>query len=302
MITYRLFNSDFIREKIQDIDYEITSYFEFSLTHYASSIIENTLTFAETEFYFNKALNNKNINCIITTKNYVSLNASKSCIITDYPKLLFFRIHQEIAKQYDSKQKNEISTFAEIHPTAIIGENVHIGAYTKIGPYSIINNNTYIGNNVIIEDNVTIGARGLNNTLINNTFLKVPDLGYTIIGDNVEILSKSIIQKPYFLTSTKLENGVHISVAVVIGHDCKIGENTIIAGKASIAGFTYIGKNVWVGPNAVVSNLLTIDDFVKISIGSCVVTNIKENQIYSGNFAMPHTKNMKRFIKELKND
>jgi UDP-3-O-[3-hydroxymyristoyl] glucosamine N-acyltransferase len=77
-----------------------------------------------------------------------------------------------------------------------------------------------------------------------------------------------------------------------------IGQNTIIAGSSQISGYSTVGENVWIGPGATVTNLSEIGDNAKIEIGSVVVDEVRANARVSGNFAVPHLRNIADFMKQ----
>ena len=291
---------NFLLSKLDlDSDYEIIQDGEFSLTHYATSNIENSLCFVENEGYLLKANRNENVTAIITTREFERrVGDEKGVIITEKPKKLFFEIHNELLTYYKFNSDARIAETATIHPTAIIGKGVVIGKNTKIGAYSIIEDGTEIGDNVLVENHVIIGGRGMHNTKIDGNFFSVFDLGNVVISDECEILSHAVIQKPYFYHSTIVGNQTRVSVGCNIGHGCNIGERGLIAGHSIIAGYCEIGKDVWIGPNSTISHMTNIDDYSSIMLGSVVIQDLKEGECVSGNFAYDHVKNLKSYIKE----
>jgi UDP-3-O-[3-hydroxymyristoyl] glucosamine N-acyltransferase LpxD len=294
-IKYRVFS-------LSKIDFdskcEIIRDGEFSLTHYATSDIENSLCFVENDGYLLKANRNRNITAIITTSEYEDrVEDKKGVIVTKNPKKLFFEIHNKLKTTYKFDSKNTIAETAKIHPTAIIGEGVVIGENTIIGAYCIIEDGTEIGDNVLIENHAIIGGRGMHNTKIDGNFFKVVDLGNVVVSDECEILSNAVIQKPYFYHSTIIGNQTRVSVGCNIGHGCKIGERGLIAGHSIIAGYCEIGKDVWIGPNSTISHMTKVNDYSSIMLGSVVIQDLKEGEYVSGNFAYDHVKNLKTFIK-----
>jgi|GEM_PF-837202 UDP-3-O-[3-hydroxymyristoyl] glucosamine N-acyltransferase len=272
---------------------------QFAVTHYATSNLKNTLCFVENEGYLLKANKNDNISCIITFEKFKEdVNANKGLIISESPKMTFFNIHNQLFEKYSYKDaESVIHENAEIHPTAVIGNGVQIGEGTKIGAYSVIEDGSIIGNNVLVESHVVIGGRGMHNTKIEGRFIKVKDLGNVIIEDDCEILSHAVVQKPYFYHSTIIGADSRISVGCNIGHGCNIGPSTIIAGHSVIAGYCNLGKGVWVGPNSTIAHMTEIGNFSSVILGSVLIENVGIGAYVSGNFALDHATNIKKYIR-----
>ena len=270
-------------------------------THYSNSPIINTVCFVLNLEFLNIANSNDNISAIITTTNLAGyVSADKGLVISDNPKKDFFILHNQLIKNGLNKMSmvDAIDPSAIIAKTAVIYNNVKIGKNVIIEDFAVINSNSIIGDNSYIAQNVVIGARGMHNTMIDGKFIIVQDAGGVKIGENCEILAGAIIQKSYFAELVEIGNQSKISVDVKIGHGCKIGNRTLIAGGAQISGYNFIGDDVWIGPSSVLAHGLTIGNKAQIKLGSIVVRNVKESEEVSGNFAYNHAKRIRNFVKE----
>jgi len=274
---------------------------EIQYTHYANSTIAQTVCFVLTLEFLGIANKNENIVAIITTSKLASeVSPLKGLVISTNPKKDFFRLHNLLLENglNNIEMSNNIDSTAVIADTVKIYANVQIGKNVIIEDFVVINSNTIIEDNTYIAQNVIIGARGMHNTMIEGEFLHVKDAGGVHIGKNCEILAGAIIQKSYFSEFTKIGNQTKISVGVKVGHGCIIGERTLVAGSAQLAGYNTIGNDVWIGPSSVLAHGLTIGHGAQIKLGSVVVKDVKENEEVSGNFAYKHTKRVRNFIKE----
>jgi UDP-3-O-[3-hydroxymyristoyl] glucosamine N-acyltransferase len=274
---------------------------EIQYTHYANSTIPKSVWFGVTSEFFSIANKNENIVAIITTSELASeVNKSKGLVVSTNPKKDFFHLHNLLLENglNNLEISNSIDSTAVIANTVKIHGNVQIGKNVIIEDFVVINSNTIIEDNTYIAQNVIIGARGMHNTMIEGEFLHVKDAGGVLIGKNCEILAGAIIQKSYFSEFTKIGNQTKISVGVKVGHGCIIGERTLVAGSAQLAGYNTIGDDVWIGPSTVLAHGLTIGNGAQIKLGSVVVKDVKENEEVSGNFAYKHTKRVRNFIKE----
>ena len=165
-----------------------------------------------------------------------------------------------------------------IHPGSIIGEYVSIGDRTEIGNNTVIGDNTIlgsdcvlfsnisiydnikIGNSVIIHSGTSIGSDGFGFVFDKDRYVKIPQIGNVIIGDNVEIGSNCAIDRATIGNTiigdmTKIDNLVHIAHNVKIGTGClltagfaiagssEIGDNCVFAGQVGVAPHLKIGSN-----------------------------------------------------------
>jgi len=161
----------------------------------------------------------------------------------------------------------QIAPNASIGPYAVIGEDAHIGEGTEIGPHAVIGAGCWIGKNCRIHARVTlyngvrlgdhvevhsgavIGADGFGYTFGESRHWKFPHTGIVEIGDDVEIGANTTIDRGS-LADTRIATGVKLDNLVHIGHNCEIGEHSVIAAQAGLSGSCTFGKNVVVGGQA----------------------------------------------------
>ncbi len=186
-----------------------------------------------------------------------------------------------------------------IGPGAVIGKNTSIGAGTKIYANVTIGDQVKIGENclifsgaqvyreciighqVSIHSGVIIGADGFGFAPKGSSYAKVPQIGNVILEDGVEIGSNTTIDRAT-LGSTIIRKGVKLDNLIQIGHNVEIGENTVIAAQAGVAGSTKIGANCMIGGQVGISGHLKIGDRVKIAAQSGVMNNIEDGDTFMG--------------------
>ncbi|ARD45679.1 UDP-3-O-(3-hydroxymyristoyl)glucosamine N-acyltransferase [Colwellia sp. PAMC 21821] len=203
-----------------------------------------------------------------------------------------------VAQLLDTSPKpaNSIHASAVIDDSAIIGEDVTIGANAvieagvclsngvsigagsfigiaaQIGANSTIWSNVsvyhgvVIGENCSVHANTVIGSDGFGYANNKGSWVKIPQLGTVIIGDNVEIGACTTIDRGA-LGDTIIKNGVILDNQIQIAHNVVIGENTAMAACSVIAGSTEIGKN------CVIAGLVGINGHISIADG-CVFTGM----------------------------
>ena len=250
----------------------------------------------------------------------INIKTKKTIIKVDDPAEKFIEILNLFSSTHT--EKREISQSAKIDPNAeisenvligdnsiiqtntkinmnctisgntFIGENTKIGCNTKIGPNVTIYPNTEIGENCIIHAGVVIGSEGFGFIHKQDSIVKIPQIGKTIIKDNVEIGSNTTIDRGTF-NNTIIHSGVKLDNLIQVGHNVTIGGNTIIAAQTVIAGSTKIGKNCMIGGQVAIADHLTIGNNVKIAGKSGVIKNVPNNKILQGHLAF----NIKDFQK-----
>ena len=147
----------------------------------------------------------------------------------------------------------------------------------------------------IIRSGSRIGGNGFEFSRFGNEVLSISFAGDVLIEENVEIQNNTCIDRGVF-DRTFLGKNVKVDNLVHIAHDVKIGDNTFVVACTLIGGRTRIGKNSYLGPNCTVKNGLILGENSKVSMGAVVTKNVKDNEVVTGNFAIPH----KQFIENLK--
>ncbi|MBW2466978.1 MAG: UDP-3-O-(3-hydroxymyristoyl)glucosamine N-acyltransferase, partial [Deltaproteobacteria bacterium] len=134
-----------------------------------------------------------------------------------------------------------------IHGGTVIGNDVVIGEDCILYPNVTIYDSCTIGSKCIIHSGVVIGSDGFGfATDKNGSHVKWPHIGTVQIDDGVEIGANVTIDRGTF-GKTHIMKGTRIDNLVQIGHNVKIGENSVIVAQVGIAGSASLGKNVVIG-------------------------------------------------------
>ena len=174
-----------------------------------------------------------------------------------------------------------------------VGENVILGKACKLHNNVTLYHGVVLGKNVKIHSGSVVGADGFGFAFDGSKSVKIHQLGGVKIGDDVEIGAGSTIDRGA-LEDTEIGNGVKIDNQVQIGHNCKIGEHTIICGCAGIAGSVTIGKYCIMGGGSGVVGHISIADRVQVSAMSLLSQSISEPGIYSTGTIQAKTSQWKR--------
>jgi UDP-N-acetylglucosamine acyltransferase len=182
-----------------------------------------------------------------------------------------------------------------IHKTAIVDTKAKIGKNVQIGPYSVIGPNVEIGENTIIQSHVNISGNtkiGRENKIYPFVSINDPqDLKYNgestnlIIGDNNKIREYVTIN-PGTVTGggkTFIGNNCLFMIASHIAHDCKVGNNVIIANNVPLGGHVVIEDNVVIGGNSAVQQFTRIGKMAMIGGMTGVLHDVIPYGLSTGN-------------------
>jgi UDP-3-O-[3-hydroxymyristoyl] glucosamine N-acyltransferase len=205
-----------------------------------------------------------------------------------------------------------------VGPGAVIEEDVTIGAGCSIGAGTCIGTGAEVGEGSMLYPNVTvyhgcklgkraiihagavIGADGFGIAMDEGRWLKVPQIGRVVIGDDVEIGANTTIDRGA-MDDTVIEDGVKLDNQIQVGHNVRIGAHTAIAACAGIAGSARIGRLCRIGGASGIAGHLTIADNVEISAHTLVTKSITEAGTYTGAYPFESNRDWRRNAASLRN-
>ncbi|GAX88091.1 UDP-3-O-[3-hydroxymyristoyl] glucosamine N-acyltransferase [Lebetimonas natsushimae] len=268
---------------------------------------ESEISFLENKKY-EKFLSHTKAAAVLIRKEDVSkLPEGVIPLITEEPylklalltKLFAFSPWEEGGYQINKGAK--VDSSVRIGKGARIGKNVTVMPNTVIGPYveidegSVIYPNvtiyrdTKIGKNVIIHGGSVIGSDGFGYAHTKDgKHVKIYHLGRVVIEDEVEIGANTTVDRAVF-GETRIKKGSKIDNLVQIGHNCEIGENTILVSQVGLSGSSKLGQNVIMGGQSATAGHLEIAPFTTIAARGGVTKSIKTPGVYGGFPLMPHT-------------
>jgi len=185
------------------------------------------------------------------------------------PKLQYTSGVNETA-YVDSKAKIgknvTIGPFSVIEAGVIIGDHSNIGSHTVIDQKTSIGKNckifsnihiyhgTNIGDNAIIHSGTVIGSDGFGFVTDQDINHKIPQNGYVIIGNDVEIgancaIDRGTIGDTIIEDQCKLDNHVHLAHNVRLGKGCLLTAAVTIAGSVVVGEFCIFAGHVGVAPH-----------------------------------------------------
>jgi UDP-3-O-[3-hydroxymyristoyl] glucosamine N-acyltransferase len=287
----------------------------------------NTISFLANTKY-KKFLQTTKAGAVLVDKTATELSLAVNLIVVDDPYVAYAKV----AALLNPRKKGApgIHPTAWIEPSAELADDVSIGAQVTIGANTVLKSGVEIGAGSVIEDNVTIsegtcirpnvticsgtiigqrviihpgvviGADGFGIANDQGKWIKVPQLGVVVIGNDVEIGANTTIDRGA-IDDTMIADGVKLDNQIQIGHNTIIGEHTVIAGCVGISGSTQIGKHCAIGGGTGIAGHIRIADGVQMTGMSMVTKSITESGSYSSGIPVEPTRQWHKSIVRYRN-
>ncbi len=193
---------------------------------------------------------------------------------------------------------------AIVDPSAQIADNVEIGPYSVIGADVKIGSGTKVGPHVVIQGPTTIG--------VDNTIYQFASVGdapqdkkYAAEQTRLEIGDRNVIRECCTINRgtiqdsgiTRIGNDNWIMAYVHIAHDCNIGNHTVFANSATLAGHVNVEDYVILGGFTLVHQFCTIGARSFTAMNSVISKDVPPFMMVSGHMAKPYglnTEGLKR--------
>ena len=161
-----------------------------------------------------------------------------------------------------------------IMPKVYIGRQVKIGNNCKIYPGVNILDKTIIGDHAIIHSGTVLGSDGFGFARHETGIMKVKQIGWVEIGDDVEIGSNVSVDRGA-LGPTRIGNHVKIDNLVQVAHNVEIGDYSIIVSQVGISGSTKLGRGVILAGQVGLVGHIELGDGVQVGAQSGVTSSIE---------------------------
>lgn len=193
-----------------------------------------------------------------------------------------------------------IEAGATVAADAVIGERVHVypGVYvgegTVVGDDAILYANVTvyhgcrIGNRCILHSGCVIGADGFGFAPLDGQWVKIPQIGGVVLEDDVEVGANTTIDRGA-LDNTIVRRGSKLDNQIQLGHNCRVGEHSVMAACTGVAGSTHIGSHCIIGGAANINGHIEIPDGTSVGPATSLMSWSGQTKVMTGFFpAMPH--------------
>jgi UDP-3-O-[3-hydroxymyristoyl] glucosamine N-acyltransferase len=176
--------------------------------------------------------------------------------------------------------RSRIEAGAVVGPGCVIGEDCVVGAGSELVARATLVKRVRLGQRVLVHPGAVLGADGFGLAMDTGRWLKVPQLGGVVVGDDCEIGANTCIDRGA-IEDTVLEEDVRLDNQIQVGHNVRIGAHTAMAGGAAVAGSARIGRYCLIGGCAGVVGHIELCDRVVVTAMSLVTHSIREPGEYS---------------------
>lgn len=189
--------------------------------------------------------------------------------------------------------RSRIAAGAIIGPGCVIGEDCDIGEGCELVARVTLVTRVRLGKRVLIHPGAVLGADGFGIAMDHGHWIKVPQLGGVVVGDDCEIGANTTIDRGA-LGDTVLEEDVRLDNQIQVGHNVRIGAHTAMAGCSAVAGSATIGRHCLVGGGAGILGHLEVCDRVVVTAMSLVTHSIREPGEYSSGTPLMDNRSWRR--------
>ncbi len=268
---------------------------------------QHDLVFVEEEKYLPRALQS-GAGALIAGEfaagKFVPGSAGKPMLISRHPKLAFARAARFLLERNHTGREAGVRGSAVVHSSvrlgagvvvedgAVIAEDAEIGDGTRIGagcaiakgvrigreceiyPHVSIYSGTTLGDRVIVHAGAVLGSDGFGYVRDSKSgrYEKFPQVGRLVIEDEVEIGANTTIDRGA-LDETRIGRGTKIDNLVHIGHNCRLGQNVVIAAQTGLSGSIVIENDVVLGGQVGIGEHARIEEGVMLGGQGGVLPN-----------------------------
>ncbi len=179
----------------------------------------------------------------------------------------------------------------------VVGDDCEIGANTCIDRSAlddtVLEEDVRLGRHVRIHPGAVLGADGFGLAMQDGHWLKVPQLGGVVVGDDCEIGANTCIDRGA-IEDTVLGEDVRLDNLVQIGHNFIVGAHTAMAGCAAVAGSAKIGRYCLIGGGAGIVGHIEICDKVLVTAMTLVTHSLHEPGEYSSGTPIQPSRDWRR--------
>lgn len=252
---------------------------------------------------------------VLVSKDFVPENPVAATLIrVDDPYATVAQL-LTMVQQMMNPPKRGIESPSFIHPEAKVAEDVYIGAFAYIGRGAVVESGAQvypqvyvgdgagvgensilyagvkvyhgcrIGKNCIIHSGAVIGADGFGFAPVDGGYEKIPQTGIVVVEDDVEIGANTTVDRA-MMGATKIGKGVKLDNLIQIAHNCEVGESTVMAAQAGVAGSTKVGAHCMIGGQVGLAGHIHISDNVEIAAQSGLHRDVPAGERLIGSPAM----------------
>ncbi|MBO4995415.1 MAG: UDP-3-O-(3-hydroxymyristoyl)glucosamine N-acyltransferase [Muribaculaceae bacterium] len=173
----------------------------------------------------------------------------------------------------------------KIYPHVYLGDGVEVGDGTILYSGVKVYYGCKIGSRCILHSGAVIGGDGFGFAPVDGHYEKIPQIGNVVIEDDVEIGANTTVDRA-MMGCTRIGKGVKLDNLIMIAHNCQVGESTVMAAQAGVAGSTKVGKHCMIGGQVGLAGHIHVGDGAEIAAQSGMHKDVAPNARLFGSPAM----------------
>jgi UDP-N-acetylglucosamine acyltransferase len=182
-----------------------------------------------------------------------------------------------------------ISPLADVHPNAVLGEDVEIGPFCFIGPHVTLGDGCRLDSHVTITGHTTVGPR--NRFWPGSVIGAEPqDSGYKDSPERVEIGCDNLFREGVTVNRgankedgiTRIGNRNFLMANAHVAHNCHVHNNAILCNGVLLGGHVHVQDFAIVSGNSVVHHFATVGESAFISGGCRVPQDVPPFMLSAG--------------------
>ena len=184
--------------------------------------------------------------------------------------------HTHIAHDVTIAAGASVGDGCTLYPGCYVADGARIGHGCVLHPNVVIYDGCELGDRVVVHAGTIIGEDGLGYAPVGETWVKIPQTGRVVVGDDVEIGANCTIDRAT-LGTTEIGSGTKFGNAIVIGHGAKVGPHCLFVGQLGVAGSARIGRHVTLSGQVGIDGHLEIGDNAAVGGQSNVTADVAPN-------------------------
>lgn len=168
-----------------------------------------------------------------------------------------------------------------VYPHCYIGDGVTIGDDSIVYPNVTVLENCSLGKRCVVHPGVVVGGDGFGFHFVAGKFVKAPQRGRVVVGDDVELGANMTIDRARF-DVTSVGSGTKIDNLCMIAHNVQVGQNCVIAAQTGIAGSSVLKDYVRMGGAVGVGDHITIGMGAQVAARAGVMQDIAPGMKMAG--------------------
>ncbi len=174
-----------------------------------------------------------------------------------------------------------VDSGVQIGPGCFIGERCRIGENSRLHANVSLYHGVTLGKRAIVHSGSVIGSDGFGFANESGNWVKIPQLGGVVIGDDFECGANCTIDRGA-INDTLIGNDVKLDNLCHLAHNVEFGDHSAMAAYSGVAGSSKVGRYCTVSGRVTILGHIELADGVHITAGSQVSKSLEKGAYSSG--------------------